>query len=206
MERLAFVCSCEDTMAPNLAVIRRGCPGTEVRGAEQLCRAQLDRFQAALADQRPITVACTQESAIFSQEAEGRAIDFVNIRETAGWGREAASPKMAALLAAAAVPMPGTKLVTLKSEGVCLVLGRDSAALEAARQLAETLDITLLLTGEETVEPPRDNPFPVLRGLARAATGWLGAFEVVVDGFSAPAPSSRAALAWGAGRDGAKST
>ncbi len=206
MERLAFVCSCEDTMAPDLAVIRRGCPGTEIRGAEQLCRAQLDRFQAALADQRPITVACTQESAIFSQEAEGRAIDFVNIRETAGWGREAASPKMAALLAAAAVPMPGTKLVALKSEGVCLVLGRDAAALEAARQLAETLDITLLLTGEETVEPPRDNPFPVLRGLPRAATGWLGAFEVVVDGFSAPAPSSRAALAWGGGRDGAKST
>lgn len=205
MERLAFVCSCEDTMAPDLAVIRRGCPGVEIRGAEQLCRAQLDRFQAALADARPITVACTQESAVFAQEAEGRAIDFVNIRETAGWGREAASPKMAALLAAAAVPMPGTRLVALKSEGVCLVLGRDATALEAARQLAETLDITVLLTGETEVEPARENPFPVLRGRARAATGWLGAFEVVVDGFAAPAPSSRTALAWGAGRDGAKS-
>jgi len=207
MERLAFICSCEDTMAPDLGVIRRGCPGVEIRGAEQLCRAQLDRFQAALGDDRPITVACTQESAVFTQEAGGRAIDFVNIRETAGWAHEGAEtgPKMAALLAAAASPMPTTKLVALKSEGVCLVLGRDAAALQAARQLAETLDITVLLSGEEEVEPPRENPFPVLRGRARAATGWLGAFEVVVDGFAAPAPSSRAALTWGAGRDGAKS-
>ncbi len=207
MERLAFVCTCEDTMAPDLGVIRRGCAGTEIRGAEQLCRAQLDRFQAALADDRPITVACTQESAIFAQEAEGRAIDFVNIREAAGWAREgaAAGPKMAALLAAAAVPMPTTPLVSLQSQGVCLVLGRDEVALEAAKKLAETLDLTVLLTGEAEVAPPRENAFPVLRGRARGATGWLGAFEVVVDGFAAASPSSRGALAWGRPRDGAKS-
>jgi len=172
MERLAFICSCEDTMAPDLGVIRRGCPGVEIRGAEQLCRAQLDRFQAALGDDRPITVACTQESAVFTQEAGGRAIDFVNIRETAGWAHEGAEtgPKMAALLAAAASPMPTTKLVALKSEGVCLVLGRDAAALQAARQLAETLDITVLLSGEEEVEPPRENP----PGAAGAGAGGNG--------------------------------
>ncbi len=194
-------------MAPDLDVIRRGCAGTEIRGAEQLCRAQLDRFQAALTDPRPITVACTQESPVFSQEAEGRDVTFVNIREAAGWSREGAgaSPKMAALLAAAAVPMPATSLVTLESQGVCLVLGRDEVALEAARRLADTLDITVLLTGEAAVAPARENLFPILRGRARTATGWLGAFEVVVDGFAAAAPSSREVLRWGPGRDGAKS-
>ena len=207
MDRLTFVCTCEDTMAPDLGAIRRGCPGTEIRGAEQLCRVQLDRFQAALADPRPITVACTQESPVFAQEAEGRDISFVNIRETAGWSAEgaAAGPKMAALLAAAAVPMPATSLVTMDSQGVCLVLGRDMVAVEAARKLVDTLDITVLLTGETEVAPAPENTFPTLRGRARAATGWLGAFEVVVDGFAAAAPSSRDVLRWGAARDGAKS-
>ena len=39
---------------------------------------------------------------------------------------------MAALLASAAVPMPEIPLVTLKSEGVILVYGRDERAIEAA--------------------------------------------------------------------------
>jgi ferredoxin len=45
----------------------------------------------------------------------------------------------------------------------------------------------------------------VARGRARAAAGWLGAFEVVVDGYAMPRPSSRAAYEWGPGRDGATS-
>ena len=190
--------------------IPRGCKG-EVRGAEQLCVAQLDRFLAALGEGRPVTVACTAQAPLFRQEAEEAGFDqplgFVNIRETAGWSSEAkaAGPKMAALIAAAAVPMPATPLVPLKSEGVTLVLGRDAVALEAARKLAATLDITVLLTGAEEVQPLREAEFPVARGRARAATGWLGTFEVTVDGYAMPRPSSRGAYAWGPGRDGATS-
>lgn len=193
--------------------IARGCqrgaePG-EVRTAEQLCLAQLDRFRAALAEGRPITVACTAQAPLFAQEAEaaGAAPTFVNIRETAGWSDEArqAGPKMAALLAAAAVPMPATPLVPLQSEGVALILGRDAVALEAARALAATLDITVLLTGAEQVEPLRSAAFPVARGRVVGATGWLGAFELTVDGYAMPKPSSRGAYAWGPARDGAKS-
>ncbi len=190
--------------------IAKGCGG-EARLAEQLCRAQLDRFLTALGEGRPVTVGCTQEASLFAQEAEEagftKALDFVNLRENGGWSAEGrdAGPKMAALLAGAAVPMPATKLVTLESRGVALVLGRDGAALEAARALAETLDVTVLLTGEEEVEPLRRAEFPVARGKARAATGFLGAFRVVVDGYAAPAPSSRAAYRWGPGKDGAAS-
>ena len=51
----------------------------------------------------------------------------------------------------------------------------------------------VLLTGEVAeVTPLRSAEFPVLRGRARVATGWLGNFDVVVDGYAAPAPSSRA--------------
>lgn len=190
--------------------IARGCAG-EMRSAEQLCQAQLDRFLAALAEGRPVTVACTAQAARFAEAAEDagftRALGFVNIRETAGWSAEAksAGPKMAALIAAAAVPMPATALVPLKSEGVTLVLGRDAVALEAASRLSEALDVTVLLTGAAPVAPLRSAAFPVARGRARTATGWLGQFAVVVDGYAMPRPSSRSAYAWGPARDGAAS-
>jgi ferredoxin len=207
---VTFVCTCEDTMPLDLLAIARGCGG-EVRGAEQLCQAQLDRFMAAVAEDGAVTVACTAQAPLFAQEAAaagfGGALSFVNIRETAGWSDEAkaAGPKMAALIAAAAVPMPATPLVPLTSEGVTLVLGRDAVALQAARKLADVLDITVLLTGADAVEPLRAAEFPVARGRARNATGWLGAFAVTVDGYAMPRPSSRAAYLWGPARDGATS-
>lgn len=193
--------------------LARGCARdrAELRTAEQLCRAQLDRFLSALGEGRPVTVACTQEAPLFTQEAEAAAAEvpltFVNIREHAGWAKEArqAGPKMAALLAAAAVPAEATPLVPLKSEGVTLVLGRDEAAIAAAERLKDKLDLTVLLTGTEPVTPPRSAEFPILRGRARSATGWLGNFEVVVDGYAAPSPSSRAEYRWGSARDGARS-
>ncbi|WP_198376961.1 4Fe-4S dicluster domain-containing protein [Neoroseomonas rubea] len=207
--RIALVCSCEDTMRLDERAVARGC-GAEVRTAEQLCMAQLDRFMAALATGRPLTVACTAQAPLFAQEAAeagAEAPTFVNIREHAGWSAEGrgAGPKMAALLAAAAEPMPATPLVPLESGGVALVLGRDATALEAAAKLADRLDLTVLLTGAEDVTPPRSAPFPVMKGRARAATGFLGAFEVTVDGAAMPRPSSRARYDWGPGKDGATS-
>ncbi|WP_255569368.1 4Fe-4S dicluster domain-containing protein [Neoroseomonas alba] len=189
--------------------IARGC-GAELRTAEQLCMAQLDRFMAALATGRPLTVACTAQAPLFAQEAaeaDAPTPIFVNVREHAGWSAEgrAAGPKMAALLAAAAEPMPATPLVPLESKGVTLVLGRDAVALEAAAKLQDRLDLTVLLAGAEEVTPPRAAPFPVMRGRARTATGWLGAFEVTVDGAAVPRPSSRARYEWGPGKDGAVS-
>ena len=212
--RITFVCTCEDTMPIDGRAVARGCAtaqGGEMRGAEQLCLAQLDRFMAALAEDRPVTVACTAQAPLFAEAAEDagftRDLAFVNIRETAGWSAEAkgAGPKMAALIAAAAVPMPATALIPLKSEGVTLVLGRDAVALETAERLAGTLDLTVLLTGAEPVSPMRSAEFPVVRGRASGASGWLGAFEVVVDGYAMPRPSSRGAYEWGPAKDGAKS-
>jgi len=200
-----LVCTCEDTMVLDKAAFP---PGT--RFGAQLCRAQLDRVRAALTEPGGLIIGCTQEAPLFLQEAEAAGAPppaFVNLRETAGWSAEgaAAGPKMAALVAAASVPAPDIPLVTLESRGVTLVVGRDAVAIEAAAQLVDRLDLTVLLTGEAEVPPPRRNVFPVLRGRARGATGWLGAFAVTIDGFAAPAPSSRATLAWGPGRDGAVS-
>lgn len=205
-----LVCSCEGTMAPDTgALARAGCQTGPV--ANQLCRANLDRFQAALAEGQPITVACTQEAPLFSEVAQSEAPDvplsFVNIRETAGWTSEAADsgPKMAAMMAAAQVAPAAFGVTTLESQGVTLILGSDEVALEAAKDLADALDITVLLKPGADVAPPRQTMFPVLQGTIRKATGHLGAFALTVDAYAAPSPSSRQQLVFGDTRDGATS-
>lgn len=207
--RKIFLCSCEDTM-PLDAEAARACGG-EVETASQLCRAQSGRLRAALAAGAPVTVGCTQEQPLFEELAEEEGHEapraYANIRETAGWTAEAraSGAKMAALLAAAAEPAPPIRLVTMESEGVVLILGRDDTALEAAGSLAEHLDVTVLLEPGADVVPPRRTEFPVLQGHVRTATGHLGAFTLTVDAFAHPAPSSRTRLDFGAASDGATS-
>jgi len=206
---IVFACSCEDSMALDGAALRR-CGG-EVRRSDNLCRTRLDAFRAALAEGRPVTVGCTQEAPLFREVADeagfAAPLAFANIREAAGWSDAGgqAGPKMAALLAAAAVPMPETPLVSMRSEGVALVYGHDEAAVEVGRRLAEALDVTVLLSRPGKVVPPASGAFPVLRGSIATARGHLGAFELVVNDYARPAASSRAALRWGAAREGAVS-
>ena len=206
-KRTILVCSCEDTMPLDAAALKRGCRGADVKQAHQLCRAELERFRAA-AKGGDVTVGCTQESPLFSEVAgENASVVFANIRETAGWSTDAkkAGPKMAALLAAAAEPMPDVPFVKLESEGVALIYGRDARAIEAANLLKESLDITVLISKPDAVSPPRVTDFPVVKGTIRSAKGHLGAFELLVDDYAAPVPSSRGALEFGAARDGAVS-
>jgi ferredoxin len=210
-KRLVFACSCENTMRLDEAALGKGCGG-ELRTANQLCRAQLDLFKKALTTGAPITVGCTQEAPLFSEVAAETgataSLLFANIRETGGWSRdgETAGPKMAALLAAAAEPAEPISLVAMESKGVTLVYGRDEAAIEVARRLADHLDITVLLTRPGEVAPPRTTDFPVVKGTITAAKGRLGAFELRIDDYALPAPSSRERLVFGASRDGAAST
>jgi len=205
--RTTLICSCDDTMPLDADAVRRGCRAGSVETAHQLCRAELERFRLLAATDAPITVGCTQEAPLFVEIAGDRDIVFANIRETAGWSADAAQagPKMAALLAAAAEPMPDTPVVSLVSDGVILVYGRDERAIEAAELLRQRLDVTVLLTRPGAVAPPRVSEFPVVKGTIRTAKGFLGAFEFIVDDYAQPLPSSRGALAFGAGRNGAVS-
>jgi ferredoxin len=206
-----IICSCEDTMPLDEGAVRRGCPGAGVTTARHLCRSEIERFRGLAAKPAPLTVACTQEAPLFDEVAAetGRdtGITYANIRETAGWSRDAAGagPKMAALLAAAAVPLPAVPVIGIESEGVVLVYGRDERAVEAGNLLKEHLDVTVLLKPPSAIAPPRTTEFPVVQGTIRAVKGCLGGFEITVDAFARPAPSSRSALAFGTARNGAQS-
>lgn len=203
-----LVCSCEDTMPLDLGAIRRGCPEATVESARFLCRTELDRFRQAAGMGGALTVACTQEAPLFAEVAgDETGIAYVNIRETAGWSKNAAKagPKMAALLAAAAEALPPVPFVKLESGGVVLVYGRDQAAIEAAGLLQDQLDVTAIVARPAGIAPARVTRFPVAKGTVRSAKGHLGAFEVQVDDFALPSPSSRGALRFGPGKDGAVS-
>jgi ferredoxin len=179
------LCNCNGTVPLDAkalaAALKQGAPLT-VHG--ELCRKQVGAFQAAL-DEPQLVVACTQEAPLFgelAQEAESKAeLRFVNIREAAGWSAEGkrATPKIAALLAAAALPEPEpVPVVEYKSGGRLLVIGPSAAALDWAARLSAQLDVSLLITRNERGELPLARSYPVWSGKPVRVAGWLGAFEV----------------------------
>ena len=206
--RKILVCSCEDTMPLDGAALRACLRGAEVVAGRHMCRAELERARAVIAEDGPLTIACTQEAPLFTEIAAettgGRDITFVNIRETAGWSKNAkdAGPKIAALLAAAAEALPETGTVSLTSEGVTLIYGGDERALEAARLLKDHLAVTVLIKPPAELSPPRRTEFALAKGVVRAAKGYLGAFELTIDDSAAPNPSSRGETIYAPARDG----
>ena len=84
-------------------------------------------------------------------------------------------------------------------------MAKTNETIEAAELLKEHLDVTVLIKPVPRLTPPRVTEFPVVKGTIRAAKGYLGAFELTVDDYAAPAPSSRGAFAFGAAKNGAMS-
>jgi len=209
--RSILICSCEDTVPLDGETVRRACRASVVIEGRQFCRTELERFRKAAANGGGVTIACTQEAPLFEEVAgeieRAGTINFVNIRETAGWSKDSdkAGPKIAALIAASAEPVPETSFVPVMSDGVTLIYGKDEQAIEAAALLKEHLDVTVLMKPEADIAPARVTEFPVVKGTIRAAKGYLGSFEVTVDDYAAPVPSSRGKLEFGSSRNAATS-
>lgn len=207
--RKVLVCSCEGTMPVDGKAMAAALGGEAPQVFHHLCRSQLAAFNEALAGGEKLMVACRQEAPLFAELAEQQGVDapvFVDIRDRAGWSDQAAAtaPKMAALIAEAALALDATPSVTLTSGGAVLVLGGDDVALDAARTLAEDRAVQVLLTGTaEGLLPPSPRAFTLWRGRMVRATGSLGGWTVTVEGMAAASASSRAALKFDAIRDGA---
>jgi ferredoxin len=183
-DKALHLCNCNGTMALDADALARAL---ELPGAPpvrtMLCQKELARFADGAAGD--VVVACTQEATLFGDVAEERgrtqAIRFVNIRETGGWSAEgkAATPKIAALLALAALPEPEpVPRVAYASEGQLLILGPAEAALHWAEVLAPQLSVTVLVTGRATgAELPAERKYPVYSGELAKLDGWLGSFN-----------------------------
>ena len=182
-DQTLHLCSCNGTMALDGEALARAL---ELAGPLPVRRVLCQKELAALTDRRdvPALVACTQEAELFrdaaAQSGSTQPLRFVNIREAAGWSADgaAATPKIAALLAAAALPDPEpVPRVTYRSEGQLLIVGPAEAALHWADALADKLSVTVLITGRAAGELPLEREYPVYSGRLDRLAGWLGAFE-----------------------------
>jgi ferredoxin len=209
-----LVCNCEDTMALDVDGLAAGLGCSKAPQAfTQLCRRQVGAFESAIGSETSIMVACTQEAPLFGEiagdrEGEPPSLLFVNIREQAGWSGDGAdkTPKMAALIAAAAIEAKPTAVMTIRSEGQCLVYGAGQQTLDAAERLASRLSVTVVLTDPGDAIPPAVVDVPLHTGRVRSATGTLGRFAIEFDRFAAAVPSSRQALAFETPRNGVSTT
>ncbi len=180
-----LICDCNQTMP--LDSRRLGAALNESLTLHStLCRREAGAFLSAIKSRDEVVVACTQERRLFAEladQSEGTVspIRFVNIRETGGWSRDAAqaTPKIAALLAAAHLPEPEpVATVTYRSAGRVLIIGELGAAELAAELLGDVLDVTLFTQGATDLGAAQERRYPVLGGKIESLSGWLGAFEL----------------------------
>jgi len=183
------LCNCNATMSLDAAALGKALgSSTPLEVHASLCRKQAGAFQQSLSDP-DVVVACTQEAGLFSEIAEDAQSDaklrFVNIREAAGRSaeRDKTTPKIAALLAAAALPEPEpVPSVDYKSAGQLLIIGPSAVSLEWAKRLSDgsvgQLEVSVLMTRREGGELPAERDFPVWSGKSVSVSGYLGAFDV----------------------------
>jgi ferredoxin len=179
--------------------------------ARQLCRGGIEEFIRHAKNSKKLLVACTQEAPLFLDTLDDldddiASVQFTNIREKAGWSKEAngdsqqqknITAKMAALLSEATLDIKDSHSVAMSSDGVLIVLGRDETALEAAKKLSSRLDVTVILDLGTEVIPSRIMEFPVFTGKIISADGHLGQFRISLENFSPANPSSKATLNFG---------
>jgi ferredoxin len=172
------VCSCNRTVSLDAKALATALKiGEPLKVHHELCRKDAGAFQAALGGSDDVVVACTQEATLFSEIAQ-KPLRFVNVREMAGWSAEKATPKIAALIAMAALPEPEpAPAVEFKSQGQVLVIGPAEVALDWAERLSAQLEVSALLTAGGG-ELPLERKYPVWSGKPISVNGWLGAFEV----------------------------
>jgi len=206
-----LACTCQDTVAIDGKALAAGCSGARVERFGSV-PDETGRLISIARDSADLVIACSCRRSEVLEALEEAGIDtpvaFADIREPAGWSSEGkrATPKMAALIALASLPPAETPMVTLDSDGVALIYGRDETALTVARRLADDLDITVLLSRPGTILPPRQAEYPIFSGTIATARGHLGAFELTVDGFAAQKAAARGPLAFGPARNGARSS
>jgi len=204
-----LVCNCQGTMnisSKKLAAHLGLEKEPEIH--THLCRSQVDKFEAALDgnEGEKMIVACTQEAPLFHELAQEHNetqndvdIEFVNIRETAGWSKAGtkAQAKMAALIAAASHDPTPTGLLPVSSDGSCIVYGAGQQAFDVAEKLSSRLDVSLVLSGETAdVFVAASTQFPIYRGAITSLSGSMGQYYATLDHFAGAQASSRQQLAF----------
>jgi len=207
-EKTVLICDCAGSMPLDGDAIAKAFGAEGCTVSRLLCRDQIARVAQA-GRGSDLIIGCTQEGAAFAEALEENGLEpglqLVNIRERAGWSSEAksATPKIAALLAEAALAPPDVSTVSMNSGGICLVYGAGQVALDAARQLDGRMTVSLLLTDPGDLLPLGMMDLMAATGRIASAAGHLGDFEINVNSYAALDPSSRSGIGFGLQSNGA---
>ncbi|MEZ5826727.1 MAG: 4Fe-4S dicluster domain-containing protein [Geminicoccaceae bacterium] len=197
-DRPCLLCTCFDSQTIELDEIGRAlAPEGRLKKVAELCRRDVGCFRELAESGEPFTVACEQEAPLFSALAPQSDVRFVDIRDSAGWSSAGGSkaPKMAALLAAAAIEAPPPESLQVVSNGHCVVIGSGQPALDCAMTLADRLDVTLVLRGDaDGIVLPSAKGVDILVAGVTRLKGSLGAFRLELDDATRIAPNSRDTL------------
>jgi ferredoxin len=193
-DREILLCNCGGTMPLDALEISHAHMSAgfsagreELEIHRNLCGDDLGVVRGAVANGSLCLIGCTQEIARLrrseSHSDQPERLDFVNIREMAGWSAEAAqaTPKIMALLAAATIEEPEPAMDVFACGRNVLVYGRDEVSIAAAERLQQFSDVTLVLDPEASILLPTTRQVPIHIGRMRAATGHIGAFAVTFD-------------------------
>ena len=212
MAKTLITCDCAGSQRIDSDALAKTTGLTVAPPCSALCTSQIDRAAKALEGGDAI-LCCTQEERVFTELAEDMGLPpapLLDLRDRAGWSDDTGDklPKMTALATEALLEAPAEKTIDVGSEGLCLILGRGPAALEAATQLKDHLSVTLLM--DDAVTQAEDNlpevrDFDLISGKLRRAKGALGQFELVIDALRQVDPRGRGPLNWTVPRDGARS-
>ncbi len=202
-----ILCDCSGSQVIDSSALSdaTGAPVSKLHSA--LCTTQIEHAAAAISGGDAI-ICCTQEQRLFealADEIEAPALPVLDLRDRAGWSSDPASklPKMAALVAEAALPAPSEKVMDVRSEGLCLIIGAEPVAIPAAEALKEHLGVTVLLTDGSDL--PVTRAYDVIRGQLKTAQGALGQFSVQIDALEQLEPGGRGVPQLTAPRDGGRS-
>ncbi len=202
-DKTVLVCNCEETIHIDGAKLAKACGQNEaVTVFRQLCRSQLDNFSTAAKNHKDVIIACTQEAPVFLEAADELGDDaanlvFTNIRERAGWSDakdDMLSAKYAALLAEAALDITPSSSVSMKSEGVLLILGAGDEAITAAQKISDRLEVSVILSSRKDITPPAIMGFPIFQGNIKNVSGHLGNFTVNINNYTPAFPASKSTL------------
>jgi len=195
-EKTVLICDCAGSMPLDGDAIAKAFGAEGCTVSRLLCRDQIARVAQA-GRGSDLIIGCTQEGAAFAEALEENGLEpglqLVNIRERAGWSSEAksATPKIAALLAEAALAPPDVSTVSMNSGGICLVYGAGQVALDAARQLDGRMTVSLLLTDPGDLLPLGMMDLMAATGRIASAAGPIGRLPTITGPTGSwPSPSS----------------
>lgn len=207
MSKSLILCDCCGTNPMDPAALSETTGFACSRVHSSLCQDQHQDAAKALAGGEAV-FCCGQETAFFDELADSLDLPspaFLDLRDRAGWSADTGPklPKMAALVAEAALPAAQTKSVDVISEGLCLILGDEKTALDAAEQLKDFLNVTVLLAA--ITDTPLTRNYDIVLGTLKTARGALGQFDLTIDALRQLEPSGAGSWQFSAPRDGGKS-